>query len=141
MPRETAAERPAPLFIDTGAWYAYFNKDDPDHVQVQEVMDAWNGVWLTTNHVFDEVVTLVGRRVSHRAAVKAGKALRDKEVARLEWVSQKDEAEAWRLYVARTDKRYSVTDCTSFVIMKRLGLTSAAATDDDFAREGFRRLP
>lgn len=141
MPKKTAAEPPAPLFIDTGAWYAYFNKGDPDHVQVQQVMDAWNGVWLTTNYVFDEVVTLVGRRVSHRAAVTAGKALRDKDVVRLEWVSRKDETEAWRLFVDRRDKEYSLTDCTSFVVMKRLGLQAAAATDEDFAREGFQRLP
>lgn len=129
------------MFVDTGAWYAYFNADDPDHDSVRDALHEWEGPWLTSDYVFDEVVTLVRMRVSHQAAVKAGAAIRDEGVARLEWVSEKDEATAWRLFRQRKDKRYSMTDCTSFVVMKRLGLETAAATDGDFVREGFRRVP
>jgi len=34
-----------------------------------------------------------------------------------------------------------LTDCTSFVVMRRLGLTVAVAVDDDFRQEGLRTLP
>ena len=38
-------------------------------------------------------------------------------------------------------KTYSYTDCTSFVVMRRLGLHTAIALDADFQREGFALLP
>lgn len=47
----------------------------------------------------------------------------------------------WDLFQARGDKSYSFTDCTSFALMRRLGLEEAVALDADFRREGFRVLP
>ena len=52
-----------------------------------------------------------------------------------------DEATAWEIFAARADKRYSFTDCTSFAMMRRLGIRRAAALDDDFRREGFEVVP
>ena len=52
-----------------------------------------------------------------------------------------DEQQAWKLFQARSDKDYSYTDCVSFVMMQRLGVTTAAALDEDFSREGFEALP
>ena len=52
-----------------------------------------------------------------------------------------DETRAWKLFARRADKEYSFTDCVSFEIMRRLGITRAAALDDDFRREGFTVLP
>lgn len=56
-------------------------------------------------------------------------------------ITPADEQNAWVLWLARPDKTYSFTDCTSFVIMRRLGLQSAIAVDTDFQREGFLLLP
>jgi len=44
------------------------------------------------------------------------------------------------LYRSRPDKRWSLTDCISFVIMQRRGLTDALAADSDFVQAGFRAL-
>lgn len=41
----------------------------------------------------------------------------------------------------RPDKTYSFADCTSFAVMRRLGLTSAITLDSDFACEGFEAIP
>ena len=43
------------------------------------------------------------------------------------------------MFREQIDKQYSFTDCTAFVLMRRLSLTAAAALDDDFAQEGFER--
>ena len=56
-------------------------------------------------------------------------------------VTADDERDAWGLFEARPDKQYSYTDCTSFALMRRLGVDTAIALDDDFAREGFATLP
>jgi hypothetical protein len=45
------------------------------------------------------------------------------------------------LFLDRPDKRYSLTDCSSFVIMRRLGITEAITTAHHFRQEGFTVLP
>jgi predicted nucleic acid-binding protein len=56
-------------------------------------------------------------------------------------VTISDEKAAWALFLARPDKLYSFTDCTSFVVMRRLGISEAVAVDADFRREGFDSIP
>jgi uncharacterized protein len=44
------------------------------------------------------------------------------------------------LYTARRDKRWSLTDCTSFIIMQKLRLTDALTADHHFEQAGFHPL-
>jgi predicted nucleic acid-binding protein len=47
---------------------------------------------------------------------------------------------AVQLYRARPDKGWSLTDCLSFVVMERQGLTEARTTDAHFEQAGFKVL-
>lgn len=44
------------------------------------------------------------------------------------------------LYRARPDKEWSLTDCTSFVVMKECGFTDALTGDRHFEQAGFKAL-
>jgi hypothetical protein len=44
------------------------------------------------------------------------------------------------LFAARPDKAWSLTDCTSFVVMQEHGLADALTTDHHFTQAGFRAL-
>ncbi len=46
----------------------------------------------------------------------------------------------WRLYGERLDKDWSLTDCMSFAVMKRAGLSEALTADHHFLQAGFRAL-
>jgi len=48
--------------------------------------------------------------------------------------------EAFKLYKKRTDKGWGLTDCTSFIVMKRYGIIDALTTDEHFQQAGFRAL-
>jgi predicted nucleic acid-binding protein len=48
--------------------------------------------------------------------------------------------EAWDFYKARTDKDWSLTDCTSFVVMKSRGIERAFTADRHFEQAGFTVL-
>jgi predicted nucleic acid-binding protein len=125
----------------TSAWFALVNRSDADHAIARETLESSRGRLVTSNFVFDEVVTLCLYRLGHPTAVRVGTTLADPAVVDLLRTTPEDERAAWKLFSARADKRYSFTDCTSFVMMKRLGLRRVAAFDDDFRREGFEALP
>jgi predicted nucleic acid-binding protein len=128
-------------FVDTSAWFAYANRRDPDHARIRSVLQTFAGQFVTSNFIFDETVTLCLYRLGHQVAAKSGELLLDPVVVDLIRLTANDEHRAWSLFLARPDKTYSYTDCTSFVLMRRLGLHSAIALDADFQREGFTLLP
>jgi predicted nucleic acid-binding protein len=49
-------------------------------------------------------------------------------------------ASAVRLYENRTDKDWSLTDCLSFVVLERRGISSALTTDHYFEQSGAKAL-
>ncbi|MFZ4700496.1 MAG: type II toxin-antitoxin system VapC family toxin [Candidatus Methylumidiphilus sp.] len=128
-------------FVDTSAWFAYVNRSDPNHAQVRNIFRSFPNRLVTSNYVFDETVTLCLYRLGHQVAVKVGEILLDPSVVENVRLTVDDERHAWRLFIARSDKTYSYTDCTSFVLMRRLGLRLAIALDADFQKEGFSILP
>ena len=129
------------LFVDTSAWFAFANRKDPDHQPVRGVIEAFQGRLVTSIFVFDETVSLCRYRLGHDIAVKVGAVLIDPDSLDLVRVTAEDEHAAWELFCARSDQRYSFTDCTSFVLMRRLGLSTALALDADFRVEGFDVVP
>ena len=44
------------------------------------------------------------------------------------------------LFASRPDKAWSLTDCTSFIIMQEHRLTEALTTDHHFTQAGFHAL-
>ena len=128
-------------FVDTSAWFAYANRRDPAHARVRSVLRTFQGRLITSNFVFDETVTLCLYRLGHQVAATVGEVLLDQMVVDLVRITPEDEQRAWALWLARPDKTYSYTDCTSFVVMRRLGLQHAVAIDIDFQCEGFLLLP
>jgi uncharacterized protein len=129
------------FFVDTSAWVALVNAKDPDHRSVRDTLNKLSGRLITSNLIFDESVTLCRYRMGHRIACRVGDAMLSPDVVDLIRASAADERAAWKLFHERSDKEYSFTDCTSFVLMRRLAIETAIALDADFAREGFRVLP
>jgi uncharacterized protein len=129
------------LFVDTSAWFAYANRRDPDHDAVRGAIREFRGRLTTSNFILDETVSLCQSRLGHRVAAAVGAALLDADTVDLMRITAEDEQAAWQLFQNRADQRYSFTDCTSFVLMRRLRIDTALALDEDFRVEGFRLLP
>lgn len=47
----------------------------------------------------------------------------------------------WTYFQRHQDKRYSLTDCISFIIMQQLGIQRAFAFDQHFVQAGFIKEP
>ncbi|MBN1106644.1 MAG: type II toxin-antitoxin system VapC family toxin [Deltaproteobacteria bacterium] len=125
------------VLLDTSALYAHMNTKDPDHNRVKGYLLAFHGNLFITNFIFDEIITLALTRMGHRKAVFTGETLMNQKGLAIVRVSPADEKIAWDLFVNRPDKTYSFTDCTSFAIMRRLGISRALTVDPHFQQEGF----
>lgn len=129
------------LFVDTSAWFAYINRKDPDHTAISKVLQSFAGRLVTSNFIFDETVSLCLYRMSHTVATAAGDVLMNPQAVDMIRLTSADEQAAWQLFRERGDHEFSFTDCTSFVLMRRLGLHTAAALDEDFRAEGLCLVP
>lgn len=56
-------------------------------------------------------------------------------------VDESHEEVAWDILEQYSDQDFSYTDCTSFAVMRQLGLTHAFTLDHHFATMGFILLP
>jgi predicted nucleic acid-binding protein len=131
-------------FGDTSGWVALHDVSDANH---QAARAHWQ--WLqqqrilviTTDYILDEAITLARFRAGHTAAVRLGTALLTSKVLQLIPITPERRAKAWQLFQQYDDQAFSFTDCTSFAVMRELGLTEAFAFDTDFERAGFVRRP
>jgi predicted nucleic acid-binding protein len=128
------------VFFDTSALFAFINSKDPDHKKVKDYLERFKGQLHITNFIFDEIISLVTARMGHDNAVITGNALLNPKEFVLTRCKAADELKAWELFVNSHDKHYSFTDCTSFVIMKKLGIKKFLATDSHFLQEGFETV-
>ncbi len=129
------------VFVDTGAWYALVDADDPDHARVSVCFREYRGRLVTSNYVFDEILTLTRYRLGWQVASRLGDQLRTGRVARLERITPQDEEAAWAIFYRYNDKSFSFTDCTSFAFVQRLGLPLCLAIDADFRAYGLHCIP
>jgi predicted nucleic acid-binding protein len=79
-------------------------------------------------------------RAGHRDAVKAGNFLLESNIVKIIWLDTDLKFEAWEYFKEHRDKRYSFTDCTSFVLMKKMGIRHYIAFDERFRQAGFVRF-
>lgn len=132
---------PEAIFADTSAWFAIKDAGDAGHASAMNFMSQ-RPYLVTTDFVIDETITLVRAHLGHRDAVDIGERLWRGEMATIIWVTPEDEQAAWELFKRYDDKEFSFTDCTSLVVMRRLGLSHAFTFDEDFEQTGeFIRVP
>jgi len=132
------------VFVDTGAWYALFNDLDIYHRRASAFMQKLIGEkarFFTSDYVIDETLTLMRARLGYTKAVEFGRWVLQSPLVKRINVDEKIWQSAWEMFVKYNDKAFSFTDCTSFAIMRQLGLMNAFAFDHNFEQAGFVMLP
>jgi predicted nucleic acid-binding protein len=138
---------PAPsgagVFVDTGYLIALEDADDDNHRAAMEHREGLRALppLTTTSYIVDEVVTFFNVRGQHRKAVELGEALLSSPSVTMIHVGEDLLGHGFDLLRKRPDKRYSLTDCVSFIAMRKRGIPTAFAFDRHFEQEGFVREP
>jgi len=135
----------SPLFVDTGAWVALFNRRDRDHSQASgywsKVRDERRPI-LTTDYVLNETYTLIRRtRAGLQGAIEFHRLVTESRVIEITEIDADCRERAWDLFTRYDDKVLSFTDCTSFAFLHARGLSEVFTFDSDFAKVGFTERP
>ena len=133
------------IFVDTGAWAALAAPDDPRAAEARRfhagLSRGGHGALVTPDFVLDETATLIRMHRDVSTAARLVRGLLSSPGVTLVQVDRDHLQKALELFEAHPDKRWSFTDCTSFVAMQDLGIQRAFAFDKNFEQAGFERLP
>ncbi len=132
------------LFVDASYWIALELTDDQNHNAAQSdwnLLDLNAAHLLTTTYILDEAVTFLNSRNAHRNAVELGESILLSQRIELIYVDADLFFDGWQSFKKYSDKRFSLTDCISFLVMRDRNLSTALTFDGDFEQAGFVTEP
>ncbi len=129
------------VFVDTGAWFAWFVPEDPSHSVVADQIESASEPLLTTDFCVDETLTLLASRRRPERAIRAGRLLLNENRVALHFVTPEQVYRAWILFQQRAAAGWSFTDCTSKVVIDELEIKTAVALDAHFRQFGILVVP
>ncbi len=133
----------AEVFVDTSAWVAFFRPADGRYRDAANVWQRFveeRTPLVTTDYVLDETVTFLVSHGGHAVSVTAGEAIFESPNTRMIFLGEQVIRAAWDRYRRFTDKEFSFTDVTSFLMMEQLGIRRAFTFDRHFSQAGFEVL-
>lgn len=139
--------RAEPLFIDTGAFFAYYNDNDEYHDRTRAVFHAIRTGELgyeplyTTRFVLAELTTLLLYKIDHATASRALCDIHDTEsfnVVRADAAAFMDARAEFDRY---DDQKITLVDHLTAVLADERGVEHVFAFDGDFRTLGFTLVP
>lgn len=135
------------VFIDSAGWIAVAEDSERAHADAARYYRQLTGgkvqLW-TTNYVVAETLTWLRYHIHHRRAVSfLGMVEAASSAARLtvEWITPERHNEGWRIFRDYVDQRFSLVDCTSFVVARQVEADAVFTFDSGFRTMGFITEP
>lgn len=130
-------------FADTSALYAAVDARDthhPDAAALMREMARSSRTIVTSDYVIAETVNLAIARRGRVVAERLLELFERSAGIRIEWIEANRFATTKAYFRKHAAHGYSFTDCSSFVVMRELGISDALTTDRHFVAAGFRSL-
>jgi hypothetical protein len=129
-----------PVFADTAFFLALINPRDQYHGSASELNSRLTVPLITTAWVLLEFANAISASHARARFERVLVRLRSESDATIIAPEPDLFDRGCQLYISRPDKEWSLTDCISFVVMERDGLTEALTADRHFEQAGFRAL-
>ena len=128
------------LFADSFFFFAYLNAADAAHEPAEQYFAGFDGSLVTTEWVLTELADGMAGIGDRETFSEFHEALRSDPAVTVLPSSPELFAEGLALYSSRKDKEWTLTDCISFIVMKRERLGEALTGDHHFKQAGFTTL-
>jgi predicted nucleic acid-binding protein len=131
------------LFVDTGYFLALGIRRDTWHesatLWARQIQDKQLKL-VTTQAVLFEIGAALSKVALRPLASQLLRGIASDPIFEVLDTDALRYSQALDLFEAHTDKDWSLTDCTSFVVMRELGVTHALSADHHFEQAGFVAL-
>ncbi|HEX3355852.1 MAG TPA: PIN domain-containing protein [Tepidisphaeraceae bacterium] len=124
-------------FADTFYFLALLNPSDRDHRRALEFKPNSSDVLITSEFVLIELADGLCKTRNRTTFTGMYQRLTANADAQIIPVDHELFSAGIDLFGKRPDKEWSLTDCTSFLIMREHGLTHALTADHHFEQAGF----
>ena len=128
------------VFADTFFFLAMLDSSDAAHGQSGELAaQPWSEI-VTTEFVLIELGNALSRIGDRDAFLDILQLIYETPVYRVIPATPQGFAAAVNLFRSRSDKEWSVTDCSSMCVMNELGVSQILTGDHHFTQAGFEIL-
>ena len=127
------------VFVDTSAFCARYARGDAHHQAASQLWKELDGTPLiTTNHILEETLTLLARRVGYGFAANLASRVYSSVTLDIIYTTREEEEGALPLFRKFADQKVGLTDCISFAVMRRHDISTAFTFDRHFIDAGFK---
>lgn len=133
----------ATVFLDASFAIALISSRDRHHrraIRAATELERARATMVTTEAVLFEIGNALGKRAYRSAAAKLLQSLEQDPLVESVRTSDSLWHETMALFRHRQDKEWGLTDCLSFVVMRRRGIHQALTADRHFLQAGFEAL-
>lgn len=130
----------SPVIADAFYFLAFLNPKDAAHQRAIDFAKNCDSPLITSSWVLTEVADGIAESPQRRLFRALLQELEDSPDDNIVWWDTTLFHRAVVLYESRPDKGWSLTDCTSFVIMREQGIAEALTGDHHFEQAGFAAL-
>ena len=127
------------VFADTFFFLALLNDDDSMHGRALSEAEMHPSI-LTTEFILLELGNACARAEDHADFIALAEGMRASPRMTIVPLDSQLLDRGLRLMGERPDKNWSLTDCTSFVVMEEHALSEALTADRHFEQAGFKAL-
>ena len=126
------------VFVDTGGWIALAVIRDRFHKKAATYyrkLSKEKVPLVTSNYILAETYTRIRYDDGHAKALQFNALIQEAVRVgrlRLEWITPQIQNEAWKIFEEYDDQVFSMVDCTSFIIARRVGAKEAFGFDEHF---------
>lgn len=128
------------VFADSFYFLGLVNPRDKAHAKCLAFSQSSDRPLITTTWVLMEVGDALSRGTDRDVFLALLEGIAADAATAVLPPSQEQFAKAVALFAARPDKDWSLTDCTSFIIMQEQGVTEALTSDRHFRQAGYSAL-
>jgi predicted nucleic acid-binding protein len=128
------------VFADAFYFVGLLNRADQHHAKVVAAARQLRSDLLTTEWILAEFADALAESASRRLVPQFIRDLEADPKVKIIRASAELFQRGLRLYEARPDKAWSLTDCISFVVMEDEDVREALTGDEDFEQAGFKAL-
>lgn len=128
------------VFADSYYFVALLSERDQGHARAVAFAQSFREQLVTTEYVLVEVGNSLTAPHRRSDFINLLENLRNEPKVTIIEASHALFQRAVELFTARPDKEWSLTDCTSFVVMEEHGLQQAPTADHHFEQAGFTAL-